>query len=148
MRSWHFPILVVAVLLLVSAVAFTSNGTAAGPEHGLVKGKVVDQNGAGLAGVNVALDISGTVANSTVTDLDGSYQMGVLPGTYSLVVYAETVNTSVVVTAGQTLDLGSTQIYSTKNYAWIAIDITIVVGGLVLLLVAKNREQIKQRMKK
>jgi hypothetical protein len=54
----------------------------------------------------------------------------------------------VVVTAGQTLDLGSTQIYSTKNYAWIAIDITIVVGGLVLLLVAKNREQIKQRMKK
>jgi len=140
--------MVAAVLLCAILAVLPSMGVGAAADTATVTGKVVDQNGAGLAGVNVALEVGSFVANHTVTEIDGSYQMGVPPGAYAFVVYDKTVNTSVVVTAGQTLDLGSTQIYSTKNYAWIIIDVTIVIGGLVLLLVASNREKIKQRMRK
>jgi hypothetical protein len=148
MRSWHVPALIAALLLMASLVALPFSASGAATNTALVTGKVVDQNGAGLAGINVVLAVNGNVANKTVTNLDGSYQMRVAAGAYSLIVNDKTVNGSVVVSAGQTLDLGSTQIYSTKNYAWIVIDITIVVGGFVLLLVARNRQRIKQRLKK
>jgi hypothetical protein len=141
--AWLVPL-----LLLAALIPALGNGAAATSDTGLVTGKVVDQNGDGLAGVNVALSENGIVANHTVTNTDGGYGMRVAPGMYELVVFDKTVNSSVFVIAGQSIDLGATQIYSSKNYAWIVIDVTIVIGGAVLLMVAWNRDKIRQKFKK
>lgn len=136
-------------LLLMTSLQFSSSEAAAYPaDTGVVTGRVVDQNGQGLAGINVQLTRGGAVANHTVTDTDGSWGMRAQAGDYELVVNGITTNLSVTIVAGQTNQLPDVQIYSTKNYAWIAIDVTIVAGGFVLLLVARNRKRIRQGSKK
>ncbi|MBC3873736.1 carboxypeptidase regulatory-like domain-containing protein [Undibacterium flavidum] len=88
------------------------------PTQATIQGKAVDaQTGQPLAGVTIAL--SGAMTGSTNTGTDGVFIFSSLtPGTYGFTISMPsygTLTTSTIVKAGQTLDLGTTQLSKIQN---------------------------------
>jgi hypothetical protein len=77
-RAWLLFSIALAVVLCLAGTGLAQTQT------GIVQGRVVDQQGGVLPGVNVDL-IGPQGARSAVTDTDGTFRfVGVAPGTYSL----------------------------------------------------------------
>lgn len=100
--------LVISILLVL---ALPPHLTAQTDQTGVLKGRVVDQNGTPIANaqVNVSLE-DGSYPAQTMTDDNGTYRMGFLkPGLYTVTVrtigYRPVVNTGVRMTAAQTTTL-------------------------------------------